>query len=98
ISISGSNTTGTGPTACAGSASTGWRPRSWSAPVVDPLRDDSERLRALGVDPEPVARAALALAASVQDGGKILVFGNGGSAADAQHMAAELVGRFELDR
>ena len=31
-------------------------------------------------------------------GGKLLVFGNGGSAADAQHMAAELVGRFERER
>ncbi len=31
-------------------------------------------------------------------GGKLLIFGNGGSAADAQHMAGELVGRFELER
>ena len=31
-------------------------------------------------------------------GGKILLFGNGGSAADAQHIAAELVGRFKLER
>lgn len=35
---------------------------------------------------------------SLRRGGKVLVFGNGGSAADAQHMAAELVGRFLLDR
>lgn len=34
----------------------------------------------------------------LRDGGKILIFGNGGSAADAQHFAAELVGRFEHDR
>jgi len=31
-------------------------------------------------------------------GGKLLVFGNGGSSSDAQHMAGELVGRFELER
>jgi len=31
-------------------------------------------------------------------GGKILIFGNGGSAADSQHMAAELVGRFKKER
>lgn len=31
-------------------------------------------------------------------GGKVVVFGNGGSAADAQHMAAELIGRFQLER
>lgn len=34
----------------------------------------------------------------LKSGGKILTFGNGGSAADAQHFAAELVGRFEMDR
>jgi D-sedoheptulose 7-phosphate isomerase len=32
------------------------------------------------------------------DGGKILICGNGGSASDAQHFAAEIVGRFELER
>jgi D-sedoheptulose 7-phosphate isomerase len=36
--------------------------------------------------------------ASVSHGGKILACGNGGSAADAQHFAAELVGRFERER
>ena len=35
---------------------------------------------------------------SLQDGGKILIFGNGGSAADAQHISAELVGRYKIDR
>jgi len=35
---------------------------------------------------------------SLRNGGKILIFGNGGSAADAQHIAAELVGRYKLDR
>jgi D-sedoheptulose 7-phosphate isomerase len=35
---------------------------------------------------------------SVKKGGKILWMGNGGSAADAQHLAAELVGRFHLER
>jgi D-sedoheptulose 7-phosphate isomerase len=34
----------------------------------------------------------------LRNGGKILLFGNGGSAADAQHIAAELVGRFKTDR
>lgn len=33
-----------------------------------------------------------------QNNGKVLIVGNGGSAADAQHMAAELVGRFEMER
>ena len=42
----------------------------------------------------PRRRFATAVAA----GGKVLIFGNGGSAADAQHLAAELVGRFERER
>jgi D-sedoheptulose 7-phosphate isomerase len=35
---------------------------------------------------------------SLKQGGKILIFGNGGSAADAQHIAAELVGRYKASR
>ena len=46
----------------------------------------------------PTAAAAEAMVAALRGGGKILVCGNGGSAADAQHFAAELVGRFELER
>ncbi len=42
--------------------------------------------------------AADALVRGLRDGGKILVCGNGGSAADAQHFAAELTGRFERER
>jgi D-sedoheptulose 7-phosphate isomerase len=46
----------------------------------------------------PIARAASLMAASLAAGGKILACGNGGSAADAQHFAAELVNRFERER
>ena len=46
----------------------------------------------------PVAGAIEALTACLINGGKILACGNGGSAADAQHFAAELVGRFEVER
>jgi len=42
--------------------------------------------------------AAEAVAASVREGGKILIFGNGGSAAEAQHFAAELVNGLGRDR
>jgi len=35
---------------------------------------------------------------SIRSGGKVLIFGNGGSAADAQHIAAELVGRYKSER
>jgi len=46
----------------------------------------------------PIARAAAAMSAALQAGGKVLACGNGGSAADAQHFAAELVNRFERER
>lgn len=45
-----------------------------------------------------IAQAAEVLAERLQRGGKILACGNGGSAADAQHFAAELVNRFEMER
>ena len=48
-------------------------------------------------DAEAVARAADMIIGSVRAGGKVLVFGNGGSAADAQHIAAELVNRLNYD-
>lgn len=46
----------------------------------------------------PVAQAIELMAGSLLADGKILACGNGGSAADAQHFAAELVGRFEVER
>src|SRR5437763_206127 len=46
----------------------------------------------------PIAAAGLMLAASLKSGGKALACGNGGSAADAQHFAAELINRFERER
>ncbi len=45
-----------------------------------------------------ILQAARWMAESLAGGGKILVCGNGGSAADAQHFAAELVGRFQKER
>ncbi len=46
----------------------------------------------------PLAAAIEVMAASLEADGKILACGNGGSAGDAQHFAAELVGRFERER
>jgi D-sedoheptulose 7-phosphate isomerase len=45
-----------------------------------------------------VTRAAGVIGEAFARGGRLYVFGNGGSAADAQHMAAEMVGRFERER
>ncbi|MBP7149192.1 MAG: D-sedoheptulose 7-phosphate isomerase [Acidobacteria bacterium] len=47
---------------------------------------------------DELAHTADRLVRTLQSGGKILLFGNGGSAADAQHIAAELVGRFQHER
>jgi len=47
---------------------------------------------------ETVLAAAQLLAETLKAGGKILLFGNGGSAADAQHLAAEFVNRFRIER
>jgi D-sedoheptulose 7-phosphate isomerase len=55
-----------------------------------------EQLLREGVD--TIVRLALLLADTFRSGHKVLLFGNGGSAADAQHVAGELVGRFLLDR
>ncbi|MBU3621413.1 phosphoheptose isomerase [Polynucleobacter sp. CS-Odin-A6] len=48
--------------------------------------------------PQQVARAIVAMTECLRTGGKIMACGNGGSAADAQHFAAELIGRFERER
>ena len=59
--------------------------------------DESARLLAASRDTlaEPLVRAAELIAASYRQGGGVMLFGNGGSACDAQHIACELVGRFE---
>jgi D-sedoheptulose 7-phosphate isomerase len=55
-----------------------------------------ERFAEYGLD--SVVAAADAIAAGLAVGRKVIAFGNGGSASDAQHLAAELVGRFEGER
>ncbi|MBN3038821.1 MAG: D-sedoheptulose 7-phosphate isomerase [Candidatus Omnitrophica bacterium] len=47
---------------------------------------------------EAIAKLAQSIKACIGEGGKVILFGNGGSAADAQHIAAELVGRFTKER
>jgi len=64
--------------------------------VVDACIAVHERLREENL--QPVADAAAAILAASTGGSKVLVFGNGGSAADAQHLATDLVGRFQRER
>jgi D-sedoheptulose 7-phosphate isomerase len=47
---------------------------------------------------DPIIRAVEMLATCLIRGNKVLIFGNGGSAADAQHLAAEFVNRFQIER
>ncbi|HET7671328.1 MAG TPA: phosphoheptose isomerase [Burkholderiales bacterium] len=56
------------------------------------------KLRAVEALGAPVARAGAVLAEILKSGGKAMACGNGGSAADAQHFAAELINRFEVER
>jgi len=67
--------------------------------VCDDIEESCEVKRAavarLG---QLIIASADMLVASLRRGGKVLFCGNGGSAADAQHLAAELVGRFAFDR
>jgi D-sedoheptulose 7-phosphate isomerase len=56
------------------------------------------RTRMAETMPAHIVRAGQAIAAAVQSGRKVLSCGNGGSAADSQHFAAEMVGRFERER
>ena len=62
--------------------------------------DDSAQLKLQSkkVLARPIADAAEAMVTCLMNDGKILACGNGGSAADSQHFAAELVNRFEVER
>jgi phosphoheptose isomerase len=70
--------------------------------VASPLPGLAESIavkqRLLSEQAEAIQKAGHILVDALLAGGKVLLFGNGGSAADAQHIAAELVGRFEAER
>ena len=67
--------------------------------VVSSLREGVELRSRIAQDcGETIVQAASLMIQCLQSGGKLLFFGNGGSAADAQHLAAEFVGRFVLER
>ena len=64
--------------------------------IFDETMSAHQRFAARGLDSLVVAAGAISRA--VTAGRKVLAFGNGGSASDAQHLVAELVGRFEGER
>ena len=67
--------------------------------IAHALRDGARlRLATLQECGAEIARASRLVVDALARGNKVLIFGNGGSAADAQHIAAELVGRFVIER
>jgi phosphoheptose isomerase len=69
-------------------------------PLIHQAMQDGIELRQLCKESlsEPLEAAADVMIRCLQSGGKILICGNGGSAADAQHFAGELVNRFQMNR
>jgi D-sedoheptulose 7-phosphate isomerase len=66
--------------------------------VRERVRAAIDVYRRIEDDAEAIAAAASAVVDAYRGGGKLILFGNGGSAADAQHIAAELIGRFQRER
>src|SRR5215831_14985067 len=68
--------------------------------LIDEFVAESLRVKAdfFEENKERIAQTAEVIAHGLRNGRKMLFFGNGGSAADAQHLAAEMVGRFGPDR
>ncbi len=67
----------------------------WRAGLLESIEVKRRLLADCG---EAIERGGRLLADTLRGGGKVLLFGNGGSAAEAQHIAAELVGRFQRER
>ena len=66
--------------------------------VVQVLKDAAAAHERMAARASAVVAAASAIAEALRQGRAVFTFGNGGSAADAQHFAAELVGRYERER
>ncbi len=67
--------------------------------IISKLRESAElKLRFAKESIREISEATNIIHKSLKAGGKILIFGNGGSAADAQHIAAEFVNRYQKER
>jgi D-sedoheptulose 7-phosphate isomerase len=66
--------------------------------ILSSLKESLEVKERVLKDITPIIDAVNLIWERIDNGGKLIVMGNGGSAADAQHIAAELVGRFEKER
>jgi D-sedoheptulose 7-phosphate isomerase len=66
--------------------------------VVSALKEAAAAHERMATNVGTIVDTASAITKALKNGGSVFVFGNGGSAADAQHFAAELVGRYETER
>ena len=66
--------------------------------IQNKILDSSESIKKSIENIPEIVKIIESITKSLKKGNKIILFGNGGSAADAQHIAAELVGRFGYDR
>jgi D-sedoheptulose 7-phosphate isomerase len=67
--------------------------------IIDHFNESAElKIQAASVLAHPISQAVELMFTALSNGNKVLACGNGGSAADCQHFAAELVGRFERER
>jgi D-sedoheptulose 7-phosphate isomerase len=66
--------------------------------IAQHLKDSSRVKETAAAHTDDAERLASEIVKALRAGKKLVIFGNGGSAADAQHFAAELVGRFEKER
>ena len=71
-----------------------------AAALLDQFVSESLRIKAAFFEEnrQAIVNTAARIALGLRDGKKVLFFGNGGSAADSQHLAAEMIGRFGPDR
>jgi len=67
--------------------------------VINSFRESADvKLAFVEIYAEKLLEVGRIIANALKEGNKVLLFGNGGSAADAQHIAAEIVGRFKKER
>ncbi len=67
--------------------------------IIEQFRESTElKIQAAAVLAQPIAEAIELMFTALSNGNRILACGNGGSAADCQHFAAKLIGRFERER
>lgn len=67
--------------------------------ILEQFQESAElKIQAAAVLAQPITEAVELMFAALSNGNRILACGNGGSAADCQHFAAELIGRFERER